>query len=115
MLGKIGIEKLQVFTVIGVHREERSDKQELLIDLKIETDLSACVAHDSIHDALNYEDLKMLCEEIANKYSFHLIESFAATILKALQLQYPQSSIWIKVVKPAALENASSAFIEIES
>ena len=115
MLGIIGIEKLKVLTVIGVHAEERTDQQELLIDLKVKTDISSSVENDSIHDALNYEDLKQVCEEVAGGFSFQLIESFAVAILKAVQAKYPLSHIWIRVLKPKALPNANGAFVEIES
>lgn len=114
MLGKIGIEKLKVMSVIGVHAHERNDKQILLIDLKVETDLSACAASDSFSDTLDYVALKETCEEVASTHSFCLLESFAAAVVKALQVKFSFSRLWVKVSKPEAIENAESAFIEIE-
>lgn len=113
MISSIGIEKLKVMTVIGVHGNERKGKQELLIDLKVETDISKCVSTDALTDALDYVSLKFTCEDIANTHSFKLIESFAAAILRALQAKFPLSQIRIKVLKPKAIEDAL-AFVEIE-
>lgn len=113
MRSKVGIEKLKVMTIIGVNPDERQEKQPLLIDISVETDISKCVASDTLMDTLDYASLKSLCEEVAENQSFRLIESFAAAILKTLQLKFPLAHIGIKVTKPKALKDAF-AFVEIE-
>lgn len=110
---KIGIEKLKVMAVIGIDAKERQEKQELVIDLKVETNISKSINTDSLSDTLDYTLLKVICVEIADTSSFNLIECFAAKVLRVLQSKFPLSQIGIKVVKPKAIENAL-AFVELE-
>jgi dihydroneopterin aldolase len=113
MIGKIGIEKLSVMAIVGVFAYERNDKQELIVDLKVETDITACVASDSFRDALDYVALAKVCQTVASENAFHLIESYAAAVVRELSSRFPISWVKIKVLKPKALEPAA-AFVEME-
>lgn len=115
MQGIIGIEKLLVKTVIGVFPEERGGEQELFIDLKVRTDVAFCCLSDDLSDALNYVALKELVERIAKENQFSLIETFAYASMAAISNAFAISWIWIRVGKPSAIENASSAFVELEN
>lgn len=114
MFGKIGIEKLSVMTVIGVYPFERKERRELIIDLKVKVELTACIKSDAIADALNYELLAFECQKIGEETSFNLIESYAAKVVGAIKERFPVSWVWIRVKKPDALPNTTCAFVELE-
>jgi 7,8-dihydroneopterin aldolase/epimerase/oxygenase len=112
MIGIIGIEKLEVSCVVGAYPHERTQEQILFIDLKIEADLSLCIASDCLQDAIDYAQLAEACR-VVGKRSFYLIEAFAAAVIAYISVQFPVIWIWVKVCKPAALARAE-AFVELE-
>lgn len=114
MLGTVGFEELRVQCLVGVYPHERVSEQTLIIDLKVEGDLSGCIKSDSLHDALDYAKLVDLCKKVANENRFHLIEAYAHAILEEVLAQFSASTAWIKIRKPGALPEAKCAFVELE-
>ncbi len=52
MTGHIHIRDLRLRTIIGVHERERAQRQDVILNLELETDLAAPAASDDIDDAL---------------------------------------------------------------
>src|SRR5437868_826983 len=114
MIGKIGIRNLRIHCIIGCNPEERIEKQDILIDMDIESDCSACILSDDINDTINYVEAAALCAEIARVKKYSLLEALAHDILdKLISLKNVEwASICIK--KPSAIPNADYAMVEFE-
>jgi dihydroneopterin aldolase len=113
MSGIIGFKGLAVSCVIGTEPHERMHEQELIIDLKVEADLSKVVASGRLEDTINYVSLAQICKEMAVKGRYLLIEKFAADVLQEISEQFPAKSVWIRVKKPLAISAAECAFVEL--
>lgn len=111
--GIVGIENLKIVCCIGVYPEEKLTKQDLLIDLKIETDFAKSIASDSLQDAVDYDQLAELCKSIAGRQHFHLIETLADAILSEILNNFSVAGAWIKVKKLQGLPDAQYAFVEL--
>lgn len=113
MLGTIGFKGLVVSCIIGTEPHERMHEQELILDLKVEADVSKVVVSGSLDDTINYVSLAQLCKEVAVKGRYLLIEKFAADALQEISERFPVKSAWICVKKPLAISEAECAFVEM--
>ena len=97
--GEIGFDGKEIVCTIGVHPIEKIKPQTLIVDLRVNATFSSS---DSFNEVIDYMRLASLCEEIAHKTHFHLIETYAEQVLKALFAEFPLiSSAWIRVRKPS--------------
>lgn len=114
MLGTIGFKGLQVKCIIGVEPHERILKQDLLIDLKVETDLSRVFQTEDLKDTIDYRLLTDVCQNLATIVDYLVLEKYALDVIKELFKRFPITSVWISIRKPAALPNAEYALIEMK-
>ena len=85
MIATIVVEGLQVSGVIGVDQWERSVRQQLWIDVRLEVDIAAAVAEDDVSKALDYGALSNLIAAEVEGCDFQLLESLAAHLLGLVQ------------------------------
>jgi dihydroneopterin aldolase len=110
----IGFENKRIHCIIGCLESERGKEQELAIDLKVKSDISKCAFSDQIDDAVNYVLLADLCQTIAQKGHFHLLEALAWKIIDEIFAAFPVLSVWIRIKKHGAIPSADCSFIELE-
>ncbi len=111
---KIGFERYKINCVIGTLAYERQHPQELIIDLNVEANITLAAASDALSDTISYVILAQMCEQIALKGQFHLLEAFAATVLESLFATFTIRKAKILVRKPGAIAGADNAFVELE-
>jgi dihydroneopterin aldolase len=114
MMGLIGFQDLKVNCIIGVNPEERLKKQEILISLQVQVDVSAVAQTDDLRYAANYVSLADDCKNIAITHQFKMIETLAEAILKHLEERYRLSWMKVMIKKPKAIPEASFTFVELE-
>jgi len=115
MKATVKIEDYKVHCAIGVHAYERAQEQEIALDIDMEVDISACVASDSIHDVLNYEEVGPLCRDLAQEKRFHLIETYAYEAMQMLFNRFPQLLfLRVTVKKRSAVLLARQITIQLE-
>lgn len=112
--GIVGFRQLKVPCIIGIYPEERQSELLLLIDFKLEIELSRCLQTCNIEDTVNYVYIAQFCTEFAQKNCYFLIESLAADILDECFRRYNARWAWVSVQKPSALPQAAFGFIEME-
>ena len=113
-MDRILISDLRVSCVIGVNEDERSRKQDVLINLAIFTDMSAAARSDRIEDAVDYSRLRDRIVDTTARSSYHLLEALAEAIATVC-LEHPGvSRVRVRVDKPGALRYARSVAAEIE-
>ncbi|MGD9873570.1 MAG: dihydroneopterin aldolase [Kiritimatiellia bacterium] len=110
-MDKIIIRDIAVQCIIGVHPEERTRYQRLLITLELDADLMPGIENDNIIDTLNYQ---AVCEEVASfatSSRFWLIETLAAQLAEKCLDYQRVSAAAVTVTKPEAIPGASGVSV----
>jgi len=114
MADYIEIRDLLLRTIVGINPGERQNKQDVLINLRLETDLTKAGQSDDIADTLNY---RTLCKEVIARVEasgFFLVERLAEDVAQVC-LTYPSVlSVRVTLEKPGALRFSRSVGVVIE-
>lgn len=109
----IHIRDLALRCIIGLYPEERTNKQDIIINVTMETDLRAAGKSDDLNDTVDYKAIKLEILDFVENSSFLLIESLADGIA-AICLKAPKvESATVTIDKPGALRFARSVAVEI--
>lgn len=110
---RILIGDLLVRCILGINDGERREKQDVLINLALYTDLRASGKSDRIEDTVDYRALKKGILALAESSSFFLEEALADAVA-ALCLAHPRvQRVDVRVEKPNALRFARTVAVEI--
>jgi dihydroneopterin aldolase/D-erythro-7,8-dihydroneopterin triphosphate epimerase len=114
MTDYIEIEGLLLRAIIGVNPEERVNLQDVLIDIRLETDIRPAAASDNVADAVNYRTLTKDVIAFVEGSQYLLVERLAEEIAKLCLRDERVSRVWIKLRKPGAVRFAQSVGVSIE-
>ena len=114
MTDRIIIKDLFLRTIIGVNDGERSNRQDVLINLELETDTRPAGRSDLIDDAVNYRDITKRVIDLVEGSRFFLVEKMAEEIAAVCLADTRVSRVSVSVEKPAALRFARSVGVSIE-
>jgi dihydroneopterin aldolase/D-erythro-7,8-dihydroneopterin triphosphate epimerase len=110
----IEIHDLLLRTIIGINPDERVNRQDVIINVRLETDVRAAAKSDRIEDAVNYRDISKDVIDLVEGSKFQLVERLADAIAR-LCLRDPRvTRVVVKVEKPSALRFARSVGVTIE-
>lgn len=85
----------------GVTEEERAHPQQIEVDLDLLLDLARAGRSDDLADTVDYADVFVVCRDIVERRSFHLLEGIAEAIAGAVLAGFPRvESISVRVKKP---------------
>jgi dihydroneopterin aldolase len=112
--GILGIHHYQLNCIIGIYPDELKQEQTLFIDAKVKLDLSNCLLSGQIEDTIDYTLLAQICSQLAEQKNYLLLETFASDILDHFLRRFKAVWAWVKIQKPAAIPNASYAYVELE-
>ena len=110
---RILIKDLMLRCIIGLSAEERREKQDVLINLILWTDLRQAAASDSIENAVDYSALKKRIIVLVEGSQYHLAETLADRIATLCLEQPSVQQVQVTVEKPTALRFAHSVGVEI--
>lgn len=112
-MDRILIKDLMLRCVIGVNAEERRERQDVVINITLETDLSKAGHSDTLADTVDYKALKKRVLKLVESSQFLLVEALAENIAR-LALEDPRvTRATVRVEKPGALRFARSVGVEI--
>jgi len=112
-MDRILIKDLMLRCIIGLSNEERREKQDVLINLVLWTDLTRAAVTDNIEDTVDYAALKKRIITLVEGSQFHLAETLADRIA-SLCLEPPSvQQVQVTLEKPTALRFAHSVGVEI--
>jgi FolB domain-containing protein len=112
-MDRILINDLLVRCIIGVNEEERREKQDVLVNLAIASDLSRAGKSDRFEDTVDYRDIKKRIMAAAENSRYYLVEALAEAVAR-ICLEHPAvAEVQVRVEKPSALRYARSAGVEI--
>ncbi|MFO1092067.1 MAG: dihydroneopterin aldolase [Planctomycetaceae bacterium] len=110
----IEIRDLLLRAIVGINPNERVNRQDVLLNISLETDLRPAARSDDIRDAVNYRTLAKEIIESVEQSQFQLVESLAEAVA-ALCLQDARvSRVRVSIQKPGALRFAASVGVTIE-
>jgi FolB domain-containing protein len=109
----IHIRDLFLRCIIGINPEERTKRQDVLINITLYTDLSHVCQSDRIEDTIDYKKVKKRVVEIVEQSSYFLIERLAGRIAELCLEPQPVQKVRVLVEKPGALRFARSVGVEI--
>ena len=114
MTDQIHIRDLHLRTVIGINDQERRDRQDVLINLTLDTDTRTAGRSDDIHDAFNYRTLAKRVIGLVENSQFYLVEKLAAEVARLCLEDTRVECVRVSVEKPGALRFARSVGVTIE-
>ena len=113
-LGRIHIKDLLLRAIVGVKPEEREKKQDVLLQLEVECNMTQAIYTDSLEHVLDYRSLTKEVIEFVENSQFYLLEKLTYEVL-ALCLAKPQVHYArVEVDKPGALRFSRSVSVTIE-
>ena len=113
MKDRLYIHGLRLETIIGTHEEERTEKQELLMDLELHCDLRPAGCSDRLEDTVDYEALQNALLQFAADAHFALLEAFAEEAAQ-IALRFPGvQAVVIHLRKTGALRHAAASGLTI--
>lgn len=114
MADRIIIRDLHVRGIIGINEDERTERQDVMINLELETDTRPAAESDDISDALNYRSVAKRVIELVETSRFFLLERLAEEIARLCLEESRVRRIRVSVEKPSALRFARSVGVVIE-
>lgn len=105
-MDSLNIKALSVATKIGVYAWEQSIKQQLLLDITIPADFSAC--EENLANTVDYDALCKRVTEFVESQSFQLIETVADKVACLIKQEFKIIQLSVAVIKPHAVKNAGT-------
>jgi FolB domain-containing protein len=113
-LDRIRIKDLLVRGILGINPDERSNRQDILVNVTMWADTQPAAASDAIEDAVNYKTItKAILAHVENGAPM-LVERLVAEVARiALEKDERVQAVEVSVEKPTALRFAGSVGITI--
>jgi len=112
-LDRIYIRDLAVRCIVGVFPEERTAKQDVIINIVLSVDLTKAGETDRLEDTVDYKRLKKNVLALAEESKFFLVEKLAAAVADICLAASTVQQVTVTIDKPGALRFARSVAVEI--
>lgn len=113
IVDRICICDLLVRCILGINDSERREKQDVLINLAIYTDMRKAGKSDRIEDSVDYRALKKRILAMAESSQYFLEEALADAVAELCLGDPRVLQVEVRVEKPNALRFARSVAVEI--
>jgi D-erythro-7,8-dihydroneopterin triphosphate epimerase len=109
----IKIKNLRLRTYIGINEDEIKNKQDVVINAKIQYNASDAANTDNMDNALNYRTITKKIIALVEQQRFSLLEKLTAEVL-AITAEHPSVKYAeVEVDKPHALRFADSVSLTL--
>jgi D-erythro-7,8-dihydroneopterin triphosphate epimerase len=110
---RIIITDIRARCIVGVNKDERTEKQDVTINLSIYADLRKPGNSDKFEDAIDYRAIKKRVLNLVENSQYFLLEALTEAVAH-LCLETPGViKVHVRVDKPSALRFARSVGVEI--
>jgi FolB domain-containing protein len=113
MADEIRIKDLQLRCIVGVYPEERREKQDVVIQVRMEADLGDASRSDALSDTVDYKAIKKRIVAMVEASSFQLIERLAGGVAELCLADPRVQAVEVEVEKPAALRFARTVSVVV--
>lgn len=110
---RIFVKNLLVRGILGINPDERVNRQDILVNLEMVTDVRPAAASDDIADAVNYRSITKRVLERIETGDDHLVERLVEDLAAMILAEFAVEEVTVRVEKPGALRFADSVGIEI--
>ncbi len=110
---KIYIRDLAIRCIIGVNEDERTEKQDVIINVILFTDTGKAGQTDALEDSVDYKKVKKAIISLVESSGFLLIEKLADEIAKVCLDDAKVQKVDVTVDKPGALRYTRSVAVNI--
>ena len=110
---KIHIRDLALRCIIGVNHDERTEKQDVVINVILFTDTRRAGQTDVLGNSVDYCTVKKAILSLVENSEFMLIEKLADEIAKVCLDDSKVQKVKVTVDKPGALRYSRSVAVEI--
>jgi D-erythro-7,8-dihydroneopterin triphosphate epimerase len=115
-MARIRVKNLLIRTYIGFNPEELVNKQDVIINLEIETDIpSSAMQADEPIDIFDYKTITKKIIALVQDGKFKLLEVLTQNILDLIMADEKVNWARVEVDKPHALRFAESVSMEMEA
>jgi len=114
MSDKIHIRDLSLRTIIGIYPEERTKRQDVVVNVVMDVDSHApAAASDDIVDATDYKSITKQIIDHVEASSYNLIETLAERCADICLGAPAVNRVTVTIDKPGALRFARSVAVEV--
>lgn len=107
------IRGLRVDTVIGDYDWERDIRQDVVLDIEIDTDIRPSAAGDALAKTVDYNAVATRVADVVRDSNFHLVEALAEYVAALILEEFNTPRVQLRVAKPGALSNARDVGVVI--
>ncbi|WP_438862696.1 dihydroneopterin triphosphate 2'-epimerase [Neptunicella sp.] len=107
-LATIRIKNLRLRTFIGIKEDEIQNKQDVVVNVKIQYHAEQATNSEDIQDALNYRTITKRIIELVEQNRFSLLEKLTAEVLAIASEHQWVTYAEVEIDKPHALRFADS-------
>ena len=109
----IFIKDFIIHEIIGIHDYEKVKKQKIKFNIVIDVNQNTLPNEKDLRSIINYEKITKKLENLVKNKKYNFLESLAEDSFVEIFKDKRISSVKIKIEKPDAIKNASSAGVEI--
>lgn len=110
---KIILKELSCNCIIGTFEHERTEKQPVIFNITLFTDLSKAGKSDQLADTVDYFSLKEKIFNHVNDSSYFLLERLTESVAELCLSDSQISKVTVEVEKPMALQDVKTIALEI--
>ena len=110
----IFLRDLRIDTIIGIYDWEREQRQTVVLDLEMSTDVARAAASDDIRDALNYKDIAKRLIQFVGESKFQLVETLAEECAHIIRNEFNVQWVKIELNKQGAVSGSRDVGVIIE-
>ena len=109
----IFIKDFIIHEIIGIHDHEKEKKQKIKFNIVIDVNQNTLPNEKDLKSIINYEKITKKLENLVKNKKYNFLESLAEDSFVEIFKDKRINSVKIKIEKPDAIKNASSAGVEI--
>ena len=113
-MDKIIIRDLLARGIIGINESERTNPQDILMNITMAADTRKAGLSDDINDCINYRTVSKKALALAEKAERLTVEALANDIAQMVLEFEGVQSVCVRVEKPGAVRFSRSVGVEIE-
>ena len=102
-----------IHEIIGMHDHEKIKKQKIKFNIVINVNQNTLPNEKDLRSIINYEKITKKLKNLVKNKKYNFLESLAEDSFVEIFKDKRISSVKIKIEKPDAIKNASSAGVEI--
>jgi D-erythro-7,8-dihydroneopterin triphosphate epimerase len=112
-MDRIIITDMRARCIVGVNKDERTEKQDVTINISIYADLRKPGRSDKFEDAIDYRAIKKRVLSLVENSQYFLLEALTEAVADACLETPGVIKVHVRVDKPSALRFAKSVGVEI--